>query len=141
MQGDYSGYLLVLGAGKHLSQSTGTGQNAAVATNGFEGICTSYSCDSVAPVLLLVLQEGMLPIHFAAMFNRLDVAAMLLDKGSLLQPTPAKKVGMPALHQVTRWGPAHAMQHTMQPPSTTGQPAYKGNSCNTPCTTKCSQRV
>jgi ankyrin repeat protein len=32
------------------------------------------------------LQEGMLPIHFAAWFNRLDVAALLLDKGSMINP-------------------------------------------------------
>jgi hypothetical protein len=37
----------------------------------------------------------MLPIHFAAMFNRLDVVAMLLDKGSHLQPPPAKRVRLP----------------------------------------------
>lgn len=28
----------------------------------------------------------MLPIHFAAWFNRLDVAALLLDKGSMVNP-------------------------------------------------------
>jgi ankyrin repeat protein len=39
-----------------------------------------------------VLQEGMLPIHFAAMFNRLDCVAMLLDRGSYMQQPPAKKV-------------------------------------------------
>ena len=34
----------------------------------------------------------MLPIHFAAMFNRLDCVAMLLDRGSYMQQPPAKKV-------------------------------------------------
>lgn len=37
----------------------------------------------------------MLPIHFAAMFNRLDVVAMLLDRGSDLTPPPAKKASIP----------------------------------------------
>ena len=36
----------------------------------------------------------MLPIHFAAMFNRLDVAALLLDRGSPLQPPTPKKVSL-----------------------------------------------
>jgi hypothetical protein len=31
----------------------------------------------------------MLPIHFAAWFNRLDVAALLMDKGSMINP-PSK---------------------------------------------------
>jgi hypothetical protein len=37
-------------------------------------------------------QEGMLPIHFAALYNRLDAAALLLDRGSLLNPPAPKKV-------------------------------------------------
>jgi hypothetical protein len=52
--------------------------------------CVNTACAAAA----VRMQEGMLPIHFAAMFNRLDVVAMLLDKGSHLQPPPAKKVGM-----------------------------------------------
>jgi hypothetical protein len=38
------------------------------------------------------LQEGMLPIHFAAWFNRLDVAALLLDKGSMINPPTKVKI-------------------------------------------------
>jgi ankyrin repeat protein len=47
---------------------------------------------AAAPLTSNHTQEGMLPIHFAAMFNRLDVVAMLLDRGSLLAPPAAKKV-------------------------------------------------
>jgi hypothetical protein len=38
------------------------------------------------------LQEGMLPIHLAAWFNRLDVAALLLDKGSMINPPTKVKI-------------------------------------------------
>jgi hypothetical protein len=35
----------------------------------------------------------MLPIHFAAWFNRLDVAALLLDKGSMINPPTKVRQG------------------------------------------------
>jgi ankyrin repeat protein len=34
----------------------------------------------------------MLPLHFAALFNRVDAAALLLDHGSALNPPALKKV-------------------------------------------------
>jgi ankyrin repeat protein len=60
---------------------------------------TAAAADNIANTACVAaaavcVQEGMLPIHFAAMFNRLDVVAMLLDRGSRLQPPPAKKVCM-----------------------------------------------
>lgn len=41
------------------------------------GLCWCLWCN---------MQEGMLPLHFAAWFNRLDVAALLLDRGSQINP-------------------------------------------------------
>jgi hypothetical protein len=51
-----------------------------------------------------MLQEGMLPIHFAAMFNRLDCVAMLLDRGSYMQQPTAKKVSHErCVHGIMVW--------------------------------------
>lgn len=59
---------------------------------------------TLTQLLPLLLQEGMLPIHYAAMFNRVDVAAMLLDRGSMVQPPPPKKVRQEAsCSSTTQW--------------------------------------
>lgn len=52
----------------------------------------------------------MLPIHFAAMFNRLDVVAMLLDRGSYLQQPPAKRVSNQSISTASILWQAFSMQ-------------------------------
>lgn len=61
------------------------------------------------------LQEGMLPLHFAAWFNRLDVAALLMDNGSAINP-PTKVTCRPLFGYAQPALSLPAAQAALKPP-------------------------